>query len=258
MNENNSIAESANAVRRLWEKHGIKNPFRLLGFCLSLLPIPVIQQAGMTLDRHLSDKALEEELERVWSHLEQANGAVGRIETLEEAISEIAQTVQNNDTLRAECERLSGLLGESESDFVIDTSDHSYQQLVNSVVKAGRVFISAKDASTNVLENTKFQSSSTHLHASGRSRNFVDGTSFTDGKNTVGMQGISTQGNIQVTGNSVGFEPNSSLIFGGNPNEVSGECPVCHKKVSVDKRKLVGYSSVQCPSCSTVLPFSIG
>ncbi|CCN73515.1 hypothetical protein [Vibrio nigripulchritudo] len=258
MNENNSIVESANAVRKLWEKHGIKSPFRLLGFCLSLLPIPVIQQAGMTLDRHLSDKALKEELERIWSHVEQANKAVGKVETLEEAISEIAQTVQDNEALRAECERLSELLGESESEFVIDTSDHSYQQLINSVVQAGQVLISARGTSTNVLENTQVQSSSTHLHASGGSRNFMDGTSFTDGKSSIGMQGISTQGNIQISGNSVGLDPNSALIFGGNPNEVSGECPACRKKVSVDKRKLVGYSSVQCPSCLTVLPFSIG
>jgi hypothetical protein len=254
----NPIEESAGAIRKLWEKHGIQNPLRLLGFCLSLLPIPVIQQAGLTLDRHLSDKVLNEELARVWSELESANEAVSRIDNLEEAIAEIASTVQNNESLRHQCEALSAQLGRTTTEFAIDTSDHSYQQLVNSVVQAGRVLISAKSSSVNVIEKTKIQSPSTHLHASGGSRNYVDQTSFTDGSGTVGMEGISTQGNIHVTGNSVGFGNGGTLTFGGNPNEVSGQCPTCNSQVSVDKRQLVGHTQVQCPTCKSVLPFNVG
>lgn len=257
MPQQNSVRESADAIRKLWDKHGIKAPFRLLGFCLSLLPIPVIQQAGSALDRHLSDKALDAELARVWLQLEAANAAVAQVETLEAAITEIAQTVQGNKELLAACQHLSATLATTGSEFVVDTTDGSYQQIVNSVVQAARVFISATSTSTNVLENTKFLSRSTHLHASGGSRNFVSGTTFTDGVGTVGMQGISTQGNIRVSGNSVGIGPGSALIFGGNPNEVSGVCPKCQGRVTVDKRRLTGFSSVQCPHCSQVLPFTV-
>ncbi len=258
MPQQNSVQESANAIRKLWDKHGIKAPFRLLGFCLSLLPIPVIQQAGAALDRHLSDKALEAELARVWLQLEVANAAVAKVETLEAAIAEIAQTVQGNKDLLAACQHLSETLASTGSEFLVDTTGGSYQQIVNSVVHAGRVCISATSTSTNVLENTKILSPSTQLHASGGSRNFVDGTTFMDGAGTVGMQGISTQGDIRVGGNSVGFGPGGALIFGGNPNEVSGVCPKCTGRVTVDKRKLKGFSSVQCPHCSQVLPFTVG
>jgi DNA-directed RNA polymerase subunit RPC12/RpoP len=258
VSQQNSVQASADTIRKLWEKHGIKSPFRLLGFCLSLLPIPVIQQAGAALDRHLSDKALEAELERVWSRLEATNAAVAKVEKLEAAIAEIAQTVQDDNDLLAACEHLSATLAGKGSEFVVDTADKSYQEIVNSVVQAGRVFISATGGSTNVLENTKIVSPSTRLHASGGSRNFVDGTTFTDPSGTVGMKGIATQGNIHVSGNSVGFGPGSALIFGGNPNEVSGVCPKCGGRVTVDKRRLMGYSTVQCPHCSQVLPFSVG
>jgi hypothetical protein len=257
MSQQNSIQASANAIRILWEKHGVKAPFRLLGFCLSLLPIPVIQQAGAALDRHLADKALDAELDRVWSRLEATNAAVAKIETLEAAIAEIAQTVQSNNDLLNFCEHLSSTLAGKGSEFIVDTADKSYQQIVNSVVQAGRVFISATSGSTNVLENTKVESPSTRLHASGGSRNFVDGTTFTDYSGTVEMKGISTQGDIYVSGNSIGFGLGSELSFGGNPNEVSGMCPKCGLRVTVDKRRLIGFSSIQCPHCSQVHSFSV-
>jgi hypothetical protein len=257
VNQQNPIQVSADAVRRLWEKHGIKSPFRLLGFCLSLLPIPVIQQAGMALDRHISDKELEAELSKVWSQLQAVNDTIDKVESLEQAIAEIAQTVQSNSELLAACEHLSGTLASKCSEFVVDTTNNSYQQIVNSVIQAGKVLISAIGASTNVLENSQVISPSTHLHASGGSRNFVDGTTFTDGSGTVRMQGISTQGNIHVSGSSIGLASGGALIFGENPNEVSGECPICRRSITVDKRMLTGYTSLQCPHCTNVLPFRI-
>jgi protein-disulfide isomerase len=257
VSQQNSVQASADVIRKLWDKHGIKSPFRLLGFCLSLLPIPVIQQAGTALDRHVSDKELEEELARVWAQIQAVNAAVANVETLEAAIAEIAGTIQGNTQLLSACEHLSATLACASSEFVVDTTSGSYQQIVNSVVQAGRVFISATSASTNVLENVKISSPSTHLHASGGSRNFVDGSTFSDHSGTIGMQGIATQGDIHISGNSVGFGADGALIFGGNPNEVSGVCPRCSGRVTVDKRKLVGFLNVQCPHCSQILPFTI-
>lgn len=258
MSTQSSIQAAGDAVRRLWEKHGIKSPLRLLGFCLSLLPIPVIQQAGATLDRLLSDKDLSEELARLWAQIEGVNAAVAKVETVEAAIAEIAQTVSDNKPLLAACEHLSSTLAGTASEFTVDTRDHSYQQIVNSVVQASRVFISATNRSTNVIENTRVESPRTHLHASGDSRNFVDGTTFSDRTGNVEMRGMSTQGNIFVSGSSVGFGAGGALIFGGNPNEVSGVCPICSTRVTVDKRRLVGYANVQCPGCKNALPFRVG
>jgi hypothetical protein len=258
MSEKNPIDESANVIRRLWEKHGVKKPMRLLGFCLSLLPVPVIQQAGQALDRHLSDKDLQGEMESIWGKIAELNEKVDSVETLEAAISEVAKTIELNSELRARCGHLSSMLASKESMFTIETEDHSYQELVRSLIKASRVRISATNASTNVIQDTEVHSPNTHLHASGGSRNFMDRTQFIDSSNSVGMQGISTKGDIHVTGNSVGFGSGGALIFGGNPNLVSGKCPICHKVVEVDRRQLKGYTSVQCPHCNAVLPFNVG
>jgi hypothetical protein len=46
----------------MWETHGVQDPLRFLRFCLSLLPVPGLQQAGAALDRHYSDKAFEAEV----------------------------------------------------------------------------------------------------------------------------------------------------------------------------------------------------
>jgi len=256
--QENSIQTSANAIRKLWEKHGIRSPFRLLGFCLSLLPIPVIQQAGAALDRHLSDKDLESELSRVWSQLEATNAAVATVETLEAAITEIAQTVQHNSELLAACEHLSATLASKSSEFVVQTEINSYQQIVNSVIQAGHVLISATAGSSNILENTNVVSPRTHLHASEGSFNFVNKTTFTDRAGTISMQGISTVGDVVVTGNSVGGgQSNYTIISGGNPNVVSGACPKCDGHITVDKRQLIGFSSIQCPHCFHVLQFRV-
>ncbi|PSU50124.1 hypothetical protein C9J12_05115 [Photobacterium frigidiphilum] len=258
MRSSNSIDESASAIRKLWEKHGIKKPMRLLGFCLSMLPIPVIQQAGLALDRHLSDKDLDRELTEIWEKIAEVNEKVNSVDTLEESIAEIAKTVAENEALQKECEKLSYILGAKESIFSVETDDHSYQELVRTVIEASRVRISATNASANVIEDTNVHSANTHLHASGGSSNFVDRTNFTDGSRTVGMQGISTQGDIHVSGNSVGFGNGGALLFGGNPNLISGRCPSCQNKIELDKRSLAGYSSIQCPHCKNVFPFNIG
>lgn len=258
MAEKNPIDESASVIRRLWDKHGIKKPMRLLGFCLSLLPVPIIQQAGQTLDRHLSDKDLQEEMESLWGKIAKLNEKVDSVETLEAAISEVAKTVELNSELRTRCGHLSSMLASKESLFTIETEDHSYQELVRSLIKASRVHISATNASTNAIQDSQVHSPNTHLHASGGSSNFIDRTQFIDRDNSVGMQGISTKGDIHVTGKSVGFGAGGALIFGGNPNLVSGNCPICQKIVEVDKRQLKGYTNVQCPHCNIVLPFNVG
>jgi len=52
-----AIQEASNQARILWEKHGVNKPIRFIGYCLSLLPVPVISQIGNAIDRHLGDKA---------------------------------------------------------------------------------------------------------------------------------------------------------------------------------------------------------
>jgi hemoglobin-like flavoprotein len=253
-----NVREAAGTIRRLWEKHGIQQPLRFLGFCLSLLPVPVIQQAGLALDRHLGDKQFAEEVDALWREIRSANEKVEQVATLEEAILEIAETVKSHSELLDKTRRFSESLGAVDSTFSVLTDEGSYQEIVNSLIRAARVSISSQNRSTNVIENTRVESPHTHLHASGGSKNYVDGSEFTDGAGAVSMHGISTQGNIHVSGSSVGLGANSAIIFGGNPNLVTGNCPSCSKVVQVDKRRLVGFTQIQCPHCQRVFPYSIG
>jgi hypothetical protein len=230
---------------------------RLLGFCLTLLPIPVIQQSGQILDRYLSDKKSSEELEQIWLKLEEINAAVASAETLEAAIAEIGITAQENAQFRKECERMSSILGAQNSEFVVETDDRSYQELISTVVKTGQLSVSATNASVNVIEDSTIYSPRTRLHASGGSKNFVNRSQFVDGSESVRMEGISTQGNIDVQGASVGFGAGGSLTFGGDPNRVTGNCPKCDVKIAVDIRTLAGAQSVQCFACKGVFPFRV-
>lgn len=256
-NQSNIIA-SANVIRRAWEKHGIQQRLRYLGFCLSLLPIPVIQQVGQVIDRYLGNQQLNKALDDLSYAVTHLNSRVNKVETLEEAIIEIAETVQRHEELLEQCKQLSASLTGIDTTFTMETEGASYQEMVNSLVQAGRVFIAARSRSTNVVEHTKIRSPHTHLHASGGSKNYLDDTSFTDTQGTVGTRAISTQGDVHVSGSAVGFGAGGALQFGDKPNIVKGNCPKCSKQVEVDKRQLAGSSKIQCPHCKSVLPFTIG
>ena len=255
LNENKAIEPASNSVRKLWEKHGIKDPMRFLGFCLSLLPLPAIQQAGQALDRHLSDKAFEAELSALWDEIKAANGLVARVETIEEAIKEIAKTIQSNPQLGQKTESFIGRLGTTQEEFLVLTENHSYQALVNTIVHADISAFVARNSSTNVIEHSTINSEKTHLHATDGSKNYVHGTTFQGTGGAVSMQGITTQGPISVQGSGVGFGPGGALIFGGNPNEVFGNCHFCNASIRVDKRVLANYREIQCHSCKRVMQF---
>jgi len=251
-----SISAASGVVRDLWEKHGVKQPFRFLGFCMSLLPVPVIQQVGQSIERHVSDVTLQAEMTRIWAEITKANQGLERLETVEESIKAIAETLKANPNLLQEAQRLTESLGRNQSEFKMLTEDRSYQELVNSIVDVDLAQIIAKTESTNVLRDSSIKAGSTLLHASGNSKNYVDNTTFQGKEGSVKMDGITTQGNIVVSESSVGFGPGGAIIF-GNPNLVSANCPRCGARIEVDKTKLIGYSSIRCPKCFADLPFSV-
>lgn len=87
MNNLPSVKIAADVIRSFWKKHGVKkDPLIFLGFCISLLPVPAIQQMGQALDRHLSDKKLEEDREKIWDQIKILNPAITKIENIENSI----------------------------------------------------------------------------------------------------------------------------------------------------------------------------
>lgn len=257
MSDTESIEVASSAVRKMWEKHGIKEPMRFLGFCLSMLPIPGIQQAGAALDRHLGDKAFEAQLTELWSEIAAANDLVSKVDTLEEAIREIAKTVEASAALEAKTKQFISSLGARQKEFSVLTENQSYQEILNSIIHADLSAFVAKSGSTNVIQGSTVNSEKTHLHATDNSKNFVDGTTFQGSGGAVSMKGISTQGPISVQGSGIGFGPGGSITFGGNPNLLSGNCPACSELLQVDRRELARYSQVQCHKCNSIFLYKL-
>ena len=263
MTQTDSIAEASTAVRKMWERHGIQQPFRFLGFCLSLLPIPVISQVGQALDRHLSDKAFEHEVRDLWAELDVLNARVSELPTLETAIQEVAKTLSNNASLSSKVRVFLNRLAPDASEFAVLTESGSYQQIVNSIVTADISRFVATSGSNNVLIGTTINSHQTSLHATGGSKNYVDGSSFNAPSGSVKMQQITTTGPINVGGDHVGFGKDGSIGFGeggvlsfGPPAfEVSACCPNCKATITGDKRTLAMRNSVQCQSCKAIVTY---
>ena len=257
MSDKKTIEAASNTVRKMWEKHGIKEPMRFLGFCLSMLPIPGIQQAGSALDRHLGDKAFEAQLTELWTEIAAANELISKVETLEEAIQEIAKTIEQSPALEAKTNKFIADLGSNQREFSVLTENQSYQEIRSSIIHADISAFVARGGSTNVIQNSTVNSEKTHLHATDNSKNFVDGTTFKGSGGAVSMQGISTQGPISVQGSGIGFGAGGSISFGGNPNILSGNCPTCNELLKIDKRELAKYSQVQCHKCKSVFPYKL-
>jgi len=231
-------------------------------FWLSLLPIPGFLQLNQVISRVSSDKALKIRLENIWSEIKATNDTIENIENDVEKLKEIGGTVNFNKKLKEQVENIvsditENLKSDTETEWVMETENWSYQEVLNSFVETDFAAIIAKNNSTNVIENTEIKSKKTHLHAKDGSKNFIDNTKFSSPSGNVGMDGITTKGNITVQGSSIGLGAGSSLNFGGNPNLVSANCPFCLTKIEVDKRKLIGYSSLKCPnlSCGKTLNF---
>ncbi len=81
-----------------------------------------------------------------------------------------------------------------------------------------------------------------------RAKILLNGPDLQEKKGSVGMDGITTKGDIEVKDSSIGFGAGSSLVFGSNPNIISGNCPFCNKKIEIDKRQLTGHSMIKCPN----------
>ena len=233
-------------------------------FWLSLLPIPGFQQVNQIIDRISSNEALKIRLEDIWTEINTTNDKIASIDDEIEKLQEIGGTINYNKALGERVEKIvaeiiEDLNSDNGTEWIMETENWSYQEVLNSFVEADFAAIIAKNNSTNVVENTEIKAKKTHLHAKDGSKNFIDKTKFSSSDGSVGMDGITTKGDISVQGSSVGFGTGGSLIFGGNPNLVSGNCPVCNTKVEIDKRKLVGYTSVLCPNpaCGRTLPFTI-
>lgn len=254
MSHSQQVEQSASAVRRMWERHGIKQPLRFVAFCLSMLPIPVIQQAGQAIDRHLSDRDIDVKLQQLWDKVVSLNAAADTVTTVEESVLEIARTVGSNQDLQHETKALIQKLGIQQKEFKVLTEQNSFQSIINSIIVAESSVFASHSGSTNSIEGTTVHSDQTLLHATGGSKNYISDSTFRGSSTAIGMHGITTTGDVSIKDKSIGLGSGSSINFGPSPFLVEANCPICGTFLREDRRKLAKFTHVRCSGCNSVIP----
>ncbi|RAS94189.1 hypothetical protein A6E21_15565 [Bacillus cereus] len=224
-------------------------------FLATLIPVPGYQQAALLVNKLVNNHNLKLLITDLRECIYQTNT---RISTIEDDIEKIQLMAMTVSTVSALDEKINLIMEQAQqelpSEFIVETENWSTQTIINQIINSGFTSVSANNNSHNRLHNVEINSRRTHLRATNHSSNYLQGTEFKDSIGTVGMNGITQQGNIQVTGNSIGFGEESALIF-GNPNEVNGICPICKNTVVANKVKLQQYSQFQCPHCKNTFQY---
>ncbi|WP_394136913.1 hypothetical protein [Cytobacillus oceanisediminis] len=221
-------------------------------FLATLIPVPGYQQAALLVNKLVANHNLNLLITELRASIYQTNTRISTIENDVERIQSMATTVSAVSALD---EKINLIIEQAQkelpSEFIVETEDWSTQTIINQIINADFTSVSANNNSHNRLQNVEINSQRTHLRATNHSSNFLQGTEFKDSTGSVGMNGITQQGNIQVTGNSVGFGEGGTLIF-GNPNEVRGKCPTCNNVIVADRFELQRHSRIQCPGCRDI------
>lgn len=232
-----------------------------LTFQISLLPIPFIQQAGQVANKIVTDHSLNVKFNEIKDDISKRGIEIAELKTEVEQVAAMAKIANDDSVIKNKIEKFASELvekmGQEKSEFNVDTTNWSTQAIIKQIVDAHIVSIRAVNHSQNILKDTRIKATKTDLQAHDHSINIIDGTEFKGEKGSVGMSGIGQTGRVEVKDSSVSFYGNSSLIFGARPDTVNGVCPFCGGSVTVERYKLAGYSSIQCPHCSKIVPYKI-
>ncbi|ARZ61496.1 MULTISPECIES: hypothetical protein [Bacillus cereus group] len=221
-------------------------------FLATLIPVPGYQQAALLVNKLVANHNLNLLITELREGIYQTNTRISTIESDVEKIQSMANIVS---VVSALDDKINLIMEQAQqefpTEFIVETADWSTQTIINQIINADFTSVSANNNSHNRLENVDINSKRTHLRATNHSSNYLQGTKFNDSSGTVGMNGITQQGDIQVTGNSVGFGNGGTLIF-GNPNEVKAKCTTCNKMIVADRIELQRYSHIECPHCKSI------
>jgi hypothetical protein len=238
-----------------------------LSFFVSLLPVPGVQQAGQAANKIVQDRNLYVRFTELRDSILATNERIDTLESELDRIGEIVKTVGAVSNIQRAVEDFVAMvaaeLNATGSEFLVDTSHYSSQTILNQLVEVDWAAISARGHSHNVLHNTRIRARRTHLVAHDHSTNLIDGAEFPGHDGSVEMRSLSQQGNISVSGSSVGFGEGGTLGFGeggallfGPPETISGRCPMCSFEIRIERHMLQGKTHIQCPKCLRILPFA--
>lgn len=223
---------------------------RYIAFGISLVPIPLMQQAAQIVDRMLSDVDSAQKLEEIWAELARLNSKVAD-GNLEESIIEVAATVAAHPELQRSVEWILEELGEGTT-FSVVSETGGLQTLINSIVEAERAQFIATSAGSNVLHGVSVRANHTLLRATDKGQNFVSNAEFSSAAGAVTMSGITAVGAIGISGPGISLSENSGLMFGGQRLVRYGVCPACKNNVTFEMHEIKGKSEMPCPHCGTL------
>jgi hypothetical protein len=245
-----SVEKALAFVRRLWEKGGSKGYMRYAAFCLSLVPIPAMQEAFQILDRLLSDADSAKKFQDVWNELARLNARVDELD-FDDSIVEVAKTVASNPQLHPSVAWVLDELGAG-STFRAVAETGGIQTLIDTLVEAESAQFIASSGGKNILHGVSVRSQNTLLQASGDGQNFVSSAEFVSPNGAVTFSNVSTHGAVQMSGASIRLSANSGMSFGGRRMVRQGVCPNCNKPVEFELHEIQGKSVMPCPHCGAL------
>ncbi len=233
----------------------------LLTFVISLIPIPGIEQVGQVANKIVTDKQLQREFLKIRGEILAVNQHIQDIDSELGRIGEIASTVKSDAEINRTLGKFVALLEKAleleGTEFVMETTNESIQVLIDQIIEVDWLSVLASYGSQNILKHTKIQAKKTHLKASDKSINIVDGTEFKGPTGSISMNGIKQSGEMEIANSSFIMRNGSKLIFDAKPRTVAGNCPICNFRIEVEVNQMRGITHLKCPSCKSVLPIKI-
>ena len=242
-----------------------------LTFIIGLLPDTfLVNRPAQIANKLINDNKLKSDLEQLRVQISSTNSRLDEMESGIQKIETIWATAASNTSLQNALEKLFGnfqkLIQESGSEFNVQSTNWSTQEIINTLISAEKVIVSARNHGTNIIKNVNVESQKTNLIAKDNSHNVIKDSTFKGDKGNVGMHGTHTQkGDVTISDASVSYRgPNSETQMGqwvmgtdeagnfriGTRKELlPTECPKCHQKFGVNRSDLIGKTRLNCPHC---------
>jgi hypothetical protein len=261
------VSEIREALTRERPNDAADGTLDWLTFLVSLAPVPGVAEASAVANKIMSDRALTSRFESIVAEISKLNDRIQHMENGIQRVELIGTTAKDNAGIQSLLATFFDELKSKSTEFFVETSDWSTQEIIRTLINADWVNISATNQSRNLIEETQVRSQKTSLVAKGGSQNVVRDSSFMGDKGSVSMSGQHTQqGNVSFSGPSVTYQGQSSqtemggwymgtnakgnFVIGIRPEpEIAATCPDCQGTSKFRKSQLEGLTRLTCPLC---------
>jgi len=247
-------------------------------FIIGLLPDTVdgglVGKPAQIFNKIMNDQKLKASFEKLYDDITSINTRLNIIEEGLKRIELMRATVSNNTNLQKGLgefiEQLKVVLQSSPTEFLLETTNWSTQEILNTLISYDSVTVASISNSSNILSKVNIESQKTNLLATDNSHNRIIDSSFKGNQGSVTMSGEHTQhGDITLSESSIGYGSNSQTEMNGwvigtdssgnlffavqpSPNKITMQCGYCNGNFDVNKQELLGLTYFQCKLCRRV------